>query len=87
MSKSITSETHEGHESREMSGEREAEDQGNENGEELIEVPPAESLTISTVVSTVPATVKDFMHTIELKRLFASFVHKQTLMILRVLNK
>ncbi|GMH88741.1 hypothetical protein TL16_g11245 [Triparma laevis f. inornata] len=87
MSKSVTSETHEGYESREMSGDRGEEDQGNKNGEELIEVPPAESLTISTVFSTVPATVNDFMHTIEFKGLFTSFVHEQTLMVLRVLNK
>ena len=54
MSKSVASESDEGHKSGENGGKRGAEDEGNEDGEEFTEVPPAESLPISTTVSTAP---------------------------------
>ena len=54
MSKSIASESNEYDKSREMGGKRGAEDEGDENEEGFIKVPPEESLPISTVVSTAP---------------------------------
>ncbi|GMH48250.1 hypothetical protein TrLO_g885 [Triparma laevis f. longispina] len=54
MSKSVVTESNEGDESRKMSGKRGAKDEGNDNEEGIIVVPSAESLTISTVVSTAP---------------------------------
>ncbi|GMH51876.1 hypothetical protein TL16_g01110 [Triparma laevis f. inornata] len=70
-----------------MSGKRGAGDEEKEDGEEIIEIPSAESLTISTTDSTIPVPVDDFMNAIEFIRLFAPLVHEQTLMALRVLNK
>ena len=87
MFKSISSESEDNNQSRETGGKRGLEYEGNEDGEGFVEVPPTESLMISTVVSTVSAPVDDFMHTIEFKRTFAFFVQEQTLMALRVLNK
>ncbi|GMH78707.1 hypothetical protein TL16_g07909 [Triparma laevis f. inornata] len=70
-----------------MSRKRGGEDEGNVNGEGTLEVPLAESLTISTVVSTAPATtdqaltvstapvsVEDFMATDDFRRLFQKYV-------------
>ncbi|GMH50167.1 hypothetical protein TrLO_g9423 [Triparma laevis f. longispina] len=87
MSKSVANEFIEGHESREMGRTRGLEDEGNEEEEELTEVPLVESLTISTVVSTVPATMDQFMHTPEFRIPFVDFVHVQTLMALRPTTK
>ena len=56
MSKSVALESNEGHESRKMSRKRGAENEGNEEEEGILDLPPAESLTISTTASTVPAT-------------------------------
>ena len=67
MSKSVAFESNEGHESREMSGKRVLGDEGNEDEEEIPKVTPAESLPISTVVSTVPATIDQFIHTPEFR--------------------
>ncbi|GMH86225.1 hypothetical protein TL16_g10478 [Triparma laevis f. inornata] len=54
MSKTIASESNEYDKSQEMCGKRGAKDEGDENEEEFIKVPPEESLPISTVVSTAP---------------------------------
>ncbi|GMH77094.1 hypothetical protein TL16_g10069 [Triparma laevis f. inornata] len=54
MSKSVVSESNKGHENLKMSGKRGAGDEGGENGMGFVEVPPAESLSISTTVSTAP---------------------------------
>ncbi|GMH77644.1 hypothetical protein TL16_g07480 [Triparma laevis f. inornata] len=70
-----------------MSSKRGAGYEENENEEEIMEIPPAASLTISTVVSTVPATTDQFMYTPEFRRHFIEFVHVQTLMILRSTTK
>ncbi|GMH54700.1 hypothetical protein TL16_g01727 [Triparma laevis f. inornata] len=87
MSKSVVSETHEGHKSREMSGKRRAGDEGKENEEEITKVPPAESLTISTVVSTAPATTNQFMYTPEFRTHFVKLVPGDTVMRLRLATK
>ena len=83
MSKSISFETNEGYESREMSGEKGAEDEGNENENEneegILEVPRAESSLISTTVSTAPATTDQLMHTPDFWRHFVGFVHVEML--------
>ena len=50
-----------------MSRKRGAGDEENEDGEESIEIPPAESLPISMVVSTVPAKTDQFMFTPEFR--------------------
>jgi len=62
-------------------------DKGGEDEDENIGGTAAENPTTLTTVSTAPTPVDDFMHTIEFKRLFAPFVHEQTLMSLRVFNK
>jgi len=87
MSKPVASESKDSHESREMNVKREAEDEEDENGEEFTEIPPAESLPISTVVSTVPATTDQFMFTPEFRRHFVEFVPGDTLMTLRLATK
>ena len=74
MSKSVATESKEGHKSREMSGKRGVGDEGGEDEEGFVDVPPAESLTISRVVSTVPATTDKFMHTPEFSRHFIEYV-------------
>ncbi|GMI12654.1 hypothetical protein TrLO_g4162 [Triparma laevis f. longispina] len=87
MSNSVASETNECHESREMSSKRGAEYEEKQDEESSIEIPPAESLPISTVVSTAPPATDQFMHTPEFKRHSFDFVHVQTLMALRLANK
>ena len=58
-----------------------------ENEEGIIDLPPAESLTILTTVSTAPATSDQSMHTPEFRIHFVEFVHVQTLMAFRVATK
>ncbi|GMH89416.1 hypothetical protein TL16_g11449 [Triparma laevis f. inornata] len=87
MYKSIASESNEDHQNCKKGGKMGEEDEGDEDEEESIEVPPAESLSISMVVSTAPATTDQFMHTHEFRRHFVEFVHLQTLMALRVATK
>ena len=87
MSKSVASESNEGHEDREIGDIRGLEDEGNEDGEGILEIPPTENLTILTTVSTVPATTDQFIFTPEFRRHFIEFVHVQTLMALRVATK
>ncbi|GMH74043.1 hypothetical protein TL16_g06354 [Triparma laevis f. inornata] len=82
MSNSVASESLDYKESREMSRKRGAEDEGNEDWEEIIEIPPAESLLISTVVSTVPATTDQFI-----RRRFVELVPGDTLVRLRLMTK
>ncbi|GMH68943.1 hypothetical protein TrLO_g1252 [Triparma laevis f. longispina] len=86
MFKSVVYESIESHESNIMSGKRGSGDEGNED-EEVLEVPPAASLTISTVVSTVPATTDQFMFTPEFRRHFVKFVLGDMLMTLRLETK
>ncbi|GMI08219.1 hypothetical protein TrLO_g378 [Triparma laevis f. longispina] len=87
MFKSVASESTEGHESREMSRKRGAGDEKDEDEEAILEIPLAESLPISTVVSTVPATTDQFMFTEDVKRLLVGLVVGDTLMILRLATK
>ncbi|GMH71017.1 hypothetical protein TL16_g10403 [Triparma laevis f. inornata] len=87
MSKSIASESTEYNVSGKMGGKRRAEDEENENEEGTIEVPWAESLPILTVVSTVPATTGQFMHTPEFRKRFVEFVPGDTLLTLRLATK
>ena len=87
MFKSITSKTHDGHESRETGGRRGAGDEGNEDEEGILDLPPAASLPISTVVSTVSATTDQFMFTPEFRRHFVEYVPGDTLMTLRLVTK
>ena len=87
MSKSVASESNEGHESREMSGKRRAEDEGNEDGEQTIEATSAATSSTLTTVSTVPATTGQFMFTEDFKRLLVGLVQGDTLMTLRFVTK
>ena len=87
MSKSVAPESTEYNESGKTGGERRAEDEENENEEGTIEVPRAESLPISTVVSTVPARTGQFMHTPEFRRRFVEFFPGDTLLTLRLATK
>ncbi|GMH52502.1 hypothetical protein TL16_g01243 [Triparma laevis f. inornata] len=87
MSKSVAIKSNEGHESRENGGKRGAENEGGEDEEGILELPPVESLPISTVVSTVPATTDQFMFTNDFKRLLVGLVQGDTLMTLRMATK
>ncbi|GMI08805.1 hypothetical protein TrLO_g10167 [Triparma laevis f. longispina] len=87
MSKSVSSESNEGHNSRETSRKHGKDDEEKENEEGILEVPRAESLPISTTVPTVPAQVDEFMQTGNFKRLLAPFVHEQTLVTLSATDK
>ncbi|GMH68730.1 hypothetical protein TrLO_g1803 [Triparma laevis f. longispina] len=87
MSKSVASESNEHTKHLETGEEMGVGDEGGENGEGFVKGAAAESLSTLTTVSTAPAPVDDFMNTIEFTRLFAPFIHEQTLMALRVLNK
>ncbi|GMH66961.1 hypothetical protein TL16_g04554 [Triparma laevis f. inornata] len=79
MSKSVATEYHEGHESREMCSKRGAGDEENQYEEGII-------ATLRTV-STVPATTDQFMHTTEFRRHFVEYVPDDTLMALRLATK
>ncbi|GMI05435.1 hypothetical protein TrLO_g3075 [Triparma laevis f. longispina] len=87
MSKSVVSASNYGHTSPKTGGKRGSEDEGDEEEEGILEIPPIESSTISTVVSTVPATTDQFMFTPEFGRYFVEFVHVQILMTLRSTTK
>ncbi|GMH60114.1 hypothetical protein TrLO_g12423 [Triparma laevis f. longispina] len=87
MSKYVATESNDDQWSRKINGEKGAGDEGNENGEGIPEVPPTESLPISTVVCTVPATIDQFMFTPEFRRHFVEFVSVDTLMMLRFVTK
>ncbi|GMH60110.1 hypothetical protein TL16_g02976 [Triparma laevis f. inornata] len=84
MSKSVALEANEGHESREMSEEKGEGGEEDEDEEGTFKAAAAESLTISTVVSTVLATIDQFMFTDDFKRLFVGLVRWDTLMTLRL---
>ena len=87
MSNSVASESIEGHESREISRKRGAGDEEKEDEDKNISIPSAESLTISTTVSTVPATTDQFMFTDDFKMLLVGFVQGDTLMTLRLVSQ
>ncbi|GMH60874.1 hypothetical protein TL16_g03144 [Triparma laevis f. inornata] len=87
MSKTVATESIEGHESREMSGKRGAGDEEKQDEEDTIEATSTANSTTLSTVSTAPAAVDDFMNTIEFMILFFPFVRVQTLMALRILNK
>ncbi|GMI17278.1 hypothetical protein TrLO_g13420 [Triparma laevis f. longispina] len=70
-----------------MSKSRGAVCEEKENEEGIIDLPPAENLTTSTIVYTVPATTDQFVHTPEFRRYFIEFVRVQTLMALRLETK
>ncbi|GMH53719.1 hypothetical protein TL16_g01511 [Triparma laevis f. inornata] len=70
-----------------MSKKKGAGDEGDENEEGILDLPPAESLPISTVVSTVPAATDQFMFTDDFKRLLVGFVMGDTLMTLSLTTK
>ncbi|GMH57819.1 hypothetical protein TrLO_g10744 [Triparma laevis f. longispina] len=64
MSKSVTSESIEGHKNREISGERGAEDEGKEDGKGNIKIPPAENSTTTEddfIAMDMTATEDDLM--------------------------
>ncbi|GMH59044.1 hypothetical protein TL16_g02744 [Triparma laevis f. inornata] len=67
MSKSIASESLDHNESQKNGGKRGAEDEGIGDEESILEVPPAESLTISSTVSTAPPTWITKLRKIELR--------------------
>ncbi|GMH64264.1 hypothetical protein TrLO_g14595 [Triparma laevis f. longispina] len=86
MSNSVASESNEGHETPKTSSKRGGEDEGEEDGDEIIEG-AAEVLTTSTTVSATPAAIDQFMHTPEFKRNFLEFVPVDALMALRLATK
>ena len=87
MSKYVASESKDEYEAHKTGGKRGEGDKENEDEEGTLEIPSAESLLISTVVSTVPATTDQFMHTPDFRKLFVGSVHTDTLMALRVVTK
>ena len=66
---------------------RERETKGKEDEEGILKVSATESLPISTVVCTVPATTDQFMHTPEFRRHFVELVPEDTLMTLLLATK
>ncbi|GMH86201.1 hypothetical protein TL16_g10468 [Triparma laevis f. inornata] len=70
-----------------MCGKRGSGYEGNEDEEEPIKTTSAATSSTLTTVSTVPAPVDDFMHTLEFKISCIPFVHEQSLTALRILNK
>ncbi|GMH77182.1 hypothetical protein TL16_g07322 [Triparma laevis f. inornata] len=95
MSKSVSSESKDDHETPKTSRKRGA-DEGNEDDDEINATSAVGNSTISTTVSDAPAidqvsdapvTSDQFMHTPEFRRHFVEFVHVQTLMVLRVATK
>ncbi|GMH78157.1 hypothetical protein TL16_g07693 [Triparma laevis f. inornata] len=87
MSKSVASESNEDHKSRGTGGKRRAEDEGKEDEEGIIDLPPAASSTTLTTVSTAPATTDQFMFTDDFRRLLVGFIQGDTLMSLRLTTK
>ncbi|GMH49220.1 hypothetical protein TrLO_g9967 [Triparma laevis f. longispina] len=87
MSNSVASKSNENIKRIEMSKMRGGEDEGDEGGENLIEIPPAGSSPISTTDSTAPAITDQFMHTPELRRHIFEFAPGDTLMTLRLAAK
>ncbi|GMI07988.1 hypothetical protein TrLO_g95 [Triparma laevis f. longispina] len=87
MSNYVAFESKIDYKTRKMSGKRRAEDEGDEDGGVILEIPPAENLTTLTTACTVPATTDQFMHTPEFRRHFFDFIHVQALMALRVATK
>ena len=74
MSKSVATESTEGYESHDMGRKRGEGDEGDGNEEGILDLPHVESLSISTVVSTVPATTDQFMFTPEFRRYFINYI-------------
>ena len=88
MSKSVAFGSKDEHNTPKTGKKRGGEDEGNEDGEGIIDLPPAaEITTISTTVSAAPAVVDAFMHTPEFKRHFIDFVPVDALMSLRLATK
>ncbi|GMH58544.1 hypothetical protein TL16_g02632 [Triparma laevis f. inornata] len=87
MSKSVASESNDGHNTREKGGKRGAGDEEDEDGDGKIEGSAADDSTTLTTVFAAPAATDQFMHTPEFRRHFVDFVHVQTLMALRLATK
>ncbi|GMH80524.1 hypothetical protein TL16_g08579 [Triparma laevis f. inornata] len=87
MSKPTSTGSKDSHDSGEMGKKRGAEDEGNEEGDLILDLPLAESLTTSPAASTVPATTSQFLFTEDFKMLLVGFVRGDTLMALRVATK
>ena len=87
MSKSVATESNEGHEAQKMCVKRGSGDKGKQDEEIILEIPTAENLTTSTTVSTAPATTDQFMHTPEFRRYFVEFVPPDKLLTMKVISK
>ncbi|GMH54388.1 hypothetical protein TL16_g01660 [Triparma laevis f. inornata] len=87
MSKSVASESNDHNKSMETSKKRGSGDEGDEDEEGIIDLPPAASSTTLTTVPTVPATTDQFMFTPEFGRQFVDFVPGDTMMTLRLATK
>ncbi|GMI17195.1 hypothetical protein TrLO_g6312 [Triparma laevis f. longispina] len=74
MSKSVASESNEGHESHKTGGKRGAGNEGGGDEEGTIDLDPTANSKTLTTVSTVPATTDQFMFTNDFKRLLVGFV-------------
>ncbi|GMH51281.1 hypothetical protein TrLO_g8361 [Triparma laevis f. longispina] len=85
MSKSVATESNEGHKSHKLIGKRGAEDEGDKDEEGNIDGAAADNST--TLTPTVPATTHQFMHTPEFRRHFVEFVPVDALMALRLATK
>ncbi|GMH76296.1 hypothetical protein TL16_g07031 [Triparma laevis f. inornata] len=87
MSKSVASEYKDSYKSGEISEKMGNGDEEKQNGEESIEIPSVESLMISKIFFTVPASNDQFMHTPEFRRHFVEYVSDDTLMALGLATK
>ncbi|GMH69849.1 hypothetical protein TrLO_g4993 [Triparma laevis f. longispina] len=87
MSKSISIESNEAQESREMSGKRGAGDEEKQDEEGILKASSAANPTTLTTVSTVPATTSQFLYTDDFKMLLVGFVMGDRLMTLRLATK
>ena len=87
MSKSAASESKDDCDTPETSRKRGGEDEGDEDGEEIVEGTAVDNSTTLTTVSAAPAATDQFIHTPEFRRHFVEFIHVQTLMALRVVTK
>ncbi|GMH94983.1 hypothetical protein TL16_g13050 [Triparma laevis f. inornata] len=87
MSKSVASVSEDDHETLETSRKRGGDDEGEEDGDEIIEGAVEPNSTTLTTVETAPAATDQFMHTPEFRRHFVDFVPVDALMALRSVTK
>ncbi|GMH61607.1 hypothetical protein TL16_g08067 [Triparma laevis f. inornata] len=87
MSKSISTESNEGHESHKTGVKRGEGDEEKKNEEEIIELTATENSTTLTTVFAVPESVDDFLNSVDFRRMLLDYVPllSPVLLVLRVL--